>query len=131
MHMFDHSEVEKYQDEVKEKWGKTPAYKEHAEKTKQYPKQKWQDLTAEMDRIMAAFALCMNEGKTPDSCDAQNLVQKLQNHITENYYHCTLEILAGLGQMYVADERFKRNIDRHAEGTAAFIRAATEVYCRR
>ena len=54
----------------------------------------------------------------------------LQNHITENYYHCTREILFGLGQMYVADERFKNNIDKHADGTAAFIRDAITAYCK-
>jgi hypothetical protein len=37
----------------------------------------------------------------------------------------------GLGQMYVADERFKNNIDKHASGTAAFICEAIEVYCKK
>jgi hypothetical protein len=58
-------------------------------------------------------------------------VKTLQDHITGNYYHCTKEILAGLGQMYVADERFKSNIDRHGSGTAAFICEAIAVYCRK
>ena len=52
-----------------------------------------------------------------------------KRYITENYYCCTKEILAGLGQMYVADERFKNNIDKHADGTAAFISEAIAVYC--
>ena len=71
----------------------------------------------------------MKKGEKPDSADAQELVKKLQNHITENYYRCTNEILAGLGQMYVADERFRNNIDKHAEGTAAFICEAIGAYC--
>ena len=50
-------------------------------------------------------------------------------HPHANYYHCTKEILAGLGQMYVADERFQNNIDKHGNGTAAFIRDAIQVYC--
>ena len=125
------SEFEKYQAEAREKWGKTDAYKEHSERTKNYPKQKWNALAEEMDRIMAEFALCMKNNKTPDSAEVRNLVNMLQNHITGNYYHCTDEILAGLGQMYVADERFRKNIDRHADGTAAFICKAIEIYCRR
>ena len=80
---------------------------------------------------MAEFASCMKKVKKPDSTEAQNLVKMLQNHITENYYLCTNEILAGLGQMYVGDERFKNNIDKHADGTAAFICEAIEVYCRK
>ena len=78
---------------------------------------------------MEAFALCMKSGEAPDSTRAQALVKTLQTHITENYYLCTNEILAGLGQMYVADERFKNNIDQHAHGTAAFICKAIAAYC--
>ena len=131
MKAFDNSEFEKHKDEAKEKWGKTDAYREHAQRTKNYSKQKWNDLAAGMDHIMAEFALCMRKDETPDSAVAQILVKLLQNHITENYYLCTNEILAGLGQMYVADERFKNNIDKHADGTAAFICEAIEVYCRK
>ena len=131
MSAFDNSEFEKHKAEAKEKWGKTDAYKEHAERAKNYSKQKWDDLAEEMDHIMAEFAICMRTDKRPDSTEAQNLVKTLQIHITENYYLCTNEILAGLGQMYVADERFKNNIDKHADGTTEFIREAIEAYCRK
>ena len=70
---------------------------------------------------MDAFAKCMQGGAAPDSAQARELVNTLQNYITAHYYQCTDRILAGLGQMYVADERFKNNIDKHAPGTAAFI----------
>ena len=131
MKAFDNSEFEKYKDEAKEKWGKTDAYKEHAERTKNYSKQKWNDLAEGMDHIMAEFAVCMSMVKTPDSVEAQSLVKRLQDHISENYYLCTNQILAGLGQMYVADERFKSNIDKYADGTAEFICEAIEIYCRK
>ena len=129
MTAFNNSEFEKYKTEAREKWGKTDAYKEHAERTKNYSKQKWNELAEGMDHIMAEFALCMRKDQSPDSIEAQKLVKILQNHITENYYLCTDEILAGLGQMYVADERFTNNIDKHADGTAAFICKAIAVYC--
>lgn len=122
-------EFEKYNAEAKEKWGGTDAYKEHSERTKDYSKKKWADLADGMDHIMAEFALCMKKGETPASAEAQSLVKMLQNHITDNYYQCTNEILAGLSQMYVADERFKSNIDKHADGTAEFVCDAIEVYC--
>ena len=131
MGVFDNSEFEKHKAEAQERWGETSAYKEHTERTKNYSKQKWNDLAAGMDQIMAEFALCLKNGETSDSDHVQALVQKLQSHITENYYHCTKEILAGLGQMYVADERFKHNIDKHADGTAALICEAIGIYCRK
>jgi hypothetical protein len=129
MSAFDNSEFEMHKAEAREKWGQTDAYKQHAERTKNYSKQKWNDLAEGMDHIMAEFAVCMRKVETPDSAVVQNLVKLLQNHITENYYLCTNEILAGLGQMYVADERFKNNIDKHADGTATFICEAIAVYC--
>lgn len=127
MKAFDNSEFEKYKAEAQEKWGKTDAYKEHAERTKAYSKKKWNDLAEVMDHIMEEFAVCMKKGETPDSVIVQNLVKLLQDHITENYYNCTDEILAGLGQMYVADVRFKNNIDKHGDGTAEFIREAIQI----
>ena len=129
MKAFDNSQFEKHKAEAKEKWGNTDAYKEHAERTKNYSKQKWNDLAEGMDCIMAEFAMYMRKDEEPDSAEVQKHVKMLQNHITENYYICTNEILAGLGQMYVADERFKNNIDKHADGTAMFIRKAIEAYC--
>ena len=131
MKAFDNTEFEKYKAEAREKWGNTKAYQEHAEKTKSYSKDKWNDLAAGMDAIMGQFAESMKHGDTPDSDAAQDLVKALQSHITEHYYHCTKEILFGLGQMYVADDRFRQNIDKHADGTAAFICQAITTYCKK
>ena len=82
-----------------------------------------------MDDIFAEFAVCMKSGEEPGSAGVQGLVKRLQDHITENYYLCTNEILASLGQMYAADERFRNHIDQHADGTAAFVSEAVEAYC--
>ena len=78
--------------------------------------------------IFAEFSACKNSGMSADSDEAQALVAKLQEHITANYYTCTDEILAGLGKMYVADERFKKNIDKYGEGTAEFVADAIGMY---
>ena len=128
---FNNSEFEEYKAEAKEKWGQTDAYKKHSEKTKHYSSEKWNNLAEKMNDIFVEFALCMKAGNEPDSAEAQKLAKNLQDHITQNYYLCTNEILFGLGQMYVADERFKNNIDKHADGTAEFVNKAIEVYCRK
>ena len=65
----------------------------------------------------------------PASPGAQALVKEWQDFVSTNYYQCTDEILAGLGEMYTADERFQKNLDRFGEGTAAFLSAAIKVYC--
>lgn len=131
MTAFDDSVFEQHKAEAKARWGNTEAYQQHTGKTKNHSKQKWNDLAEEMNHIMAEFAVCMKQGKAADSAETQNLVKTLQNHITAQYYDCTNSILAGLGQMYVADERFKANIDQHGDGTAVFICEAIQIYCRK
>ena len=118
-----------YDIEVKQRFGDTDAYKEYSEKTANYTADKWQEVNDGLNAVLAKFAECMQNGNTADSDEAQILVKELQDYITDNYYICTNEILAGLGQMYVADERFKTNIDKHADGTAKFISKAIKVHC--
>lgn len=117
-----------YEAEVKEKWGNTDAYKESQQKTAIYSKEKWNDVSSGLDEVIAEFAKAKAEGKT--AADSTLLAEKLQQYITDNFYTCTKEILAGLGEMYVLDERFKENIDKHGEGTAEFMREAIGIYCR-
>ena len=123
--------MKNYENEVRSRWGDTDAYREHEQKTKSYTKEKWAEANDGLMAIFAEFAVCKASGASADSADAQALVAKLQAHITEHYYTCTDEILAGLGKMYVADERFKKNIDKYGEGTAEFASEAIEVYCRK
>ena len=123
--------MKNYTTEARECYGNTAAYKEHEQKTKNYTKEKWAEANDGLMTIFAEFAVCKQGGMEADSNEAQALVAKLQAYITENYYTCTDEILAGLGKMYVADERFKKNIDKYGEGTAVFASAAIEIYCRK
>ena len=130
MKAFDNSEFEKYKEEAKEKWGKTDAYKEHAQKTRGYSKENWNDVNEGLMAVFADFAACMKNGDTVDSPAAQAVAEKLQAYITTNFYTCTKQILSGLGQMYVLDARFKENIDKFAEGTSDFASKAIEIYCK-
>ena len=118
---------DKYTAEARERWGDTEAYREHEKKTKGYTKEKWAEANDGLMAIFAEFATCKAKGATSGSAEAQALVAKLQNHITTNYYSCTDEILAGLGKMYVADERFKKNIDKNGDGTAEFAAEAIAI----
>ena len=120
--------MNKYSTEARERWGDTSAYREHEQKTTNYTKEKWAEANDGLVAIFAEFAACKQNGVEADSNEAQALVAKLQAHITANYYTCTDEILAGLGKMYVADERFKKNIDKYGEGTAEFAAEGIRIY---
>ena len=123
--------MKNYETEARERWGNTDAYREHEQKTRNYTKEKWTEANDGLMAIFADFAVYKDSGASAESAEAQALVAKLQAHITENYYTCTDEILAGLGKMYIADERFKKNIDKYGDGTAEFAATAIEVYCRK
>ena len=118
----------KYETEVRSRWSNTDAYREHEQKTKNYTKDKWTEANDGLMAIFASLAACKQSGAGADSAEAQALVAKLQAHITANYYPCTDEILAGLGNMYVCDERFKKNIDKYGEGTAEFVAVSIAKY---
>ena len=121
--------MKNYETEARSRWGATDAYREHEQKTKGYTKEKWAEINDGLMAIFAEFAACRASGAQATSEVAKALVAKLQAYITAHYYTCTDEILAGLGKMYVADERFKKNIDKYGEGTAEFVSDAISKYC--
>ena len=129
---FDTSKLDALRDqyaaEVKERWGETAAYRESEARAAKYTKEDLASQNREMQAIFARFAAL--RGTVPGSTEAQALVQEWQQYITDHYYTCTKEILAGLGQMYTADGRFRENLDQHGEGTADFMSRAIAIYCK-
>ena len=121
-------EINNYYAEAREKWGNTSEYKEYEAKSKNRTKQEFEDIN---DRFMNIFS---EIGKLKDLSvedeKVQGKIKELQQFISDNYYTCTNEILYSLGQMYVNDERFKKNIDNAGgEGTAKFVCEDISVYC--
>ena len=120
-----------YKTEARERYGDTDAYREHEKKTQNYTKEKWAEANDGLMAIFSEFFSCKESGAASDSAKAQELVGKLQAHITQFYYICTEEILSGLGKMYTCDERFKNNIDKNGDGTAEFVSAAIAAYTKK
>ena len=114
-----------YENEAREKWGHTQAYAEYAAKGAGFPgsAQQMMDLFAEIGEMKQL---------PPEDEAVQQKIAALQAFITDHFYTCTKEILSGLGQMYVSDDRFRKNIDQAGgKGTAAFAKRAIEIYCRK
>ena len=111
---------DKYIREARKRWGDTKAYKESERRTANYSQNDWDKLSAGMDEIMAGFAQLKATGTAPDDEPARRQVEKLKQFITDKMYNCTDDILRGLGQIYVADERFTNSIDKHGQGTAEY-----------
>ena len=126
---FDTKKLDEYAKQAKETWGKTEAYKEYEEKTKGQSANQMNVVAQNMMVLFEEFG----QMKTlePDSDEVQGQVKKLQDYITEHFYTCTKEILAGLGKMYNGGGSMTENIDKAGgTGTAELAAKAIEIYCK-
>ncbi len=134
MKIFDNKEYieakDKYKDEVINKWSNTNAYKEYLNKTSNYTKKTWNEISIRLNNIFKEFNNLLINKKNINDIEVLNQVKLLQDFINKTQYTCTNEILLSLGYMYINDERFKSNIDKVGLGTAEFINKAIIEYCK-
>ncbi len=127
---FDTGKIDEYAAQAKASWGTTPAYREYEERAKGRTKEEERQIHQGMIDIFAEFGKIRTAD--PASEEAQAMVKKLQDYITEHMYTCTKEILGGLGKMYAGGGDFTKSIDSFGgEGTAEFASAAIGIYCSR
>jgi DNA-binding transcriptional MerR regulator len=124
LRVFGDFDPEEHAEEARERWGGTDAYTESERRTGAYTADDWQQLSAEADDVNQGFLRLMETGARADSAEAAALVGAHRAHITKWFYDCTPEIHAGLGTMYVADERFRTNINKAGDGLAEYWSAA-------
>lgn len=127
---FDTKKIDEYAKQAKEQWGKSPEYKEFEEKSKSWAEGEEKTFAADMAKLFEYFGRLKTEDAGSE--EAQALVKKLQDYITEHFYNCTPRILKELGKMYAAGGDFTENIDgAGGEGTAAFVKKAIDIYCEK
>ncbi len=128
--VFDTNKIDEYAKRAKEQWGKTAAYKEFEEKSKDLTDKDQQNMVNELMQLFTEFGQMLSSDPSDEKVQLQ--VKKLQDYITERFYNCTNEILLGLGKMYSGGGEFTENIDRAGgPGTAEFVTKAIEFYCNR
>lgn len=122
--VFGDFDPDEHAEEAGRRWGGTGAYRESQRRTASYTKEDWLRIQAEGDALNRRLAALMESGTEPDSGAAMDLAEEHRQQICRNFYDCGYEIHTGLAEMYVADERFTRNIDRVKTGLAAYLREA-------
>ena len=123
--MFDGFNPADHEDEARERWGNTDAYKESARRTKQYGKPEWQAIRDESAAIYARLAQLMQQGAAASDPAVQAAVEDHRKHIDRWFYPCSRQMHRGLGEMYVADARFTASLDKKGgAGFAQFFRDA-------
>jgi DNA-binding transcriptional MerR regulator len=131
LEVFGDFDPTEHAEEAKARWGGTDAYAESERKVRGYTKQDWLRLQAEADSVNQDLLDLMGRGVAADSPEAMDLAEQHRAHITKWFYECTPDIHAGLGRMYVADRRFRNNIDKADEGLAEYLSAAITANHRR
>jgi MerR family transcriptional regulator, thiopeptide resistance regulator len=122
--LFDGFDPSVYEEEVRQRWGNTEAYKESTRRTKQYGRAEWEAIGREAGEINTRLRDLMLQGAPSSDPAVQTAVEDHRLHIGRWYYPCSKEMHHGLGEMYVADPRFTENLDKVAPGFARFLRDA-------
>jgi len=129
--VFGEQDPAQYDAEVEERWGETDAYARSKRKTSAYTKEDWLRIKAEGADVEARFAEALRSGVAPDSAQAMDIAEAHRQQITRNFYDCPPEMHAGLGRMYVEDERFTAHYEEIAPGLAQYVSTAVQANAAR
>jgi len=122
--LFDGFDPADYEDEARERWGETDAYKQSMARTKRYTKSDWETIKAEGDANTKAFIALIEAGVPADSPEAMALAEEHRVHLSKWFYDLPVEFYANMASIWVNDPRFTKNIDKPKPGLAAYKYAA-------
>ena len=129
--LFDGFDPAAYEEETKQRWGNTDAYRESQRRTQQYSAEDWQRYRAENEALMSAFADALAAGSGASQSNVMDLAEQHRLLIDRWFYPCSHEMHTRLADMYEADPRFAQNIDKAAAGLTPFLSAAIRANARR
>jgi DNA-binding transcriptional MerR regulator len=129
--VFGEFDPDQYEEEVQERWGETDAYAQSKRRTSSYSKEDWLRIKAEGEDVEARFAAALAAGVPADSEQAMDIAEEHRQQISRNFYDCPPEMHAGLGRMYVEDERFTAHYEQRAAGLAQYVSDAVQANAAR
>jgi len=129
--VFGEHDPSQYDAEVEQRWGETDAYRESRRRTSSYTKEDWLRIKAEGADVERRFAEALRSGVAADSEQAMDVAEEHRQHISRWFYDCPPEMHAGLGRMYVEDERFTAHYEEIAPGLAQYVSTAVQANAAR
>ena len=129
--LFGENYSEDYEREAEERWGDTEAWAQSQQRTRSYSKEDWVRVKEEVDDLNRRFVEAMRAGVPADSEQAMDVAEQHRQHISRWFYDCPPEMHAGLGRMYVEDERFTATYERIAPGLVQYVSAAVQANAAR
>jgi MerR family transcriptional regulator, thiopeptide resistance regulator len=129
--LFGEGFSEEYEREAEERWGDTEAWAQSQRRTTAYTKEDWVRIKQEAEDVEARFAAALAAGLPADSGQAMDVAEEHRQHISRNFYDCPPGMHAGLGRMYVEDERFTAHYEQRAAGLAQYVSTAVQANAAR
>jgi MerR family transcriptional regulator, thiopeptide resistance regulator len=124
---FSDEQIEKYREQVRQRWGEK-ALQESEERVTKMGKERFAVLQAEGGKIFQAISENMVKGFA--SQEVQALVAKWREWL-ENFHHYSDEAVLGLGQVYSQDIEFAKFFRKIHKDLPEFLTKAIEYYCSR
>lgn len=122
-------EQKQYEEEVKNRWGDTDAYRISKERTAKLTKEDWERLHEQQGKNLKELCDLYSAGAAAEDPRVQTAVKKQHEFIHDTFYPCPLEVFGCLGNMYITDERFTAYYEKLAPGLAAYYNDAIQHYC--
>lgn len=122
--IFEGFDPSVYEDEVRERWGKTDAYRQSKHRTAEYTQDEWKVIMAEQAAILRDAAQAVSNGAQPLDPEVIEIAERHRLHIDRWYYDCSLEMHSQLADLWESDDRYRQFMDAHGEGVTGFLAAA-------
>lgn len=129
--VFGDFDPTQYEDEVRERWGETDAYKESMRRVKQYTKADWQRFADEQQQVHNAIIQLMDEGVPPTDERAMDALERHRLLIDRWFYPCSRQMHANISEAYVTDDRFRKTYENMREGMAQYVYDAIQANLQR
>ncbi len=129
--IFDGFDPSRYEEEARQRWGETDAYKESMKRTKRYSDDDWKKIKAEQAAIYSQAFAAMRAGKKASDEEVMDIADRHRRSIDRWFYPCSLQMHESLADLYEADPRFAANIDKFGEGLTPFLVEAIRENARR
>ena len=129
--IFDGFDPDRYEDEVKQRWGNSDAYKISAQRTRSYTEADWQELKAEQAAIYADAFAALEDGVSADDSRAMDIAERHRLSIDRWFYPCSPKMHCGLAALWEADRRYADNIDKYGTGLTEYLAATVRANAKR
>lgn len=113
-----------YEDEVRQRWGDTNAYRQSQRKTSKYTQADFEAAKKDQEAATEMFVQAFGNSLALDSAQAQQAVRAHREAITKWFYDCSVEMQKQLAVMYIEDPRFKEYYEGRVRGLAQYVHDA-------